>query len=162
MNGSAAVKTAVQNVLTGEFTAIQAYSGIKAMLTNMGYHGLAGEVQGYIADEREHADKLMSRLLLLGGTPITARIAPFETGEDVPGFLANIAELERGASKDYRAAIVVCEEEHDFAARALLTDILEDEENDHLHAVESFIAQIEDMGIENFLSLMTAKKEGGG
>ncbi|HEX6010288.1 MAG TPA: bacterioferritin, partial [Geminicoccaceae bacterium] len=100
-------------------------------------------------EEMNHADRLIKRILLLGGLPNLQDLSKLYIGENLKEVIECDYRLELEGIAHYRQAIGICEAARDFVTRDLLIDILEDEEEhqDHNRAELELIDRI---GIENF------------
>ena len=151
MKGSAKVIEVLNSLLAEELTAINQYMVHSEMCEGWGYGKLGEGSEKRAIDEMKHAEKLISRILFLEGIPIVSELGKMHIGSDVPKMFANDNILETAAIKEYNDAIVTCGEERDFATRELLVQILNDEDK-HLDEIEEVQDQIEQMGIQVFLS----------
>jgi len=98
-----------------------------------------------------HAEKLIGRILFLGGTPIVSKLSSIHIGKDVPKQIENDRAAEESAIKAYNDAIVLAAEVRDHATRDLLIEILNDEDR-HIDELEELLDQIEQMTLPIFLS----------
>ena len=87
MNGKPEVIAALNQLLTGELTAMDVYFVQSRMCDNWGYTKLSARLGHEVTDETRHADALIKRILFLGGQPDVASRAPFSAGKDVPEML---------------------------------------------------------------------------
>jgi bacterioferritin len=98
------------------------------ILKHWGFEKLGRKIYDESIGEMKHADKLMQRILLLGGLPNLQDLGKLRVGEDVPEALSSDLALESAARKDVVAAIAKMEAARDFVSRELAVDILEDAE----------------------------------
>lgn len=75
-------------------------------------------------------------------------------GEDVKKMLENDHKAEVDTIAEYNKAIRLAAENLDHGTKKLLDSILKDEE-DHLDYIEEQLDQIDQMGLENYLSTVT-------
>lgn len=136
--------------LAEEHAAFVQYTTHSAMCANNGYKKLAAYIKERAEQEREHAQELIDRILFLEGTPIFEIVAPVTVGKDVVEMFPLDQTSEVNAIAGYAEGINLCVANNDFGTRKLLEHILEEEEA-HLNAIESNIAQIVNSGIENYL-----------
>ena len=101
--------------------------------------------------EMRHAEKLMARILFLGGKPIVSKLDKMTIGETVPQQVDNDHELEVQTVKDYNEAMALAAEVGDNATRDVLKDILMDEDA-HVDELEELQDQMEQMSLQIFLS----------
>ncbi len=158
MKGSAKVIEALNQVLTSEITAINQYFVHGKMCENWGYELLYEDSEKRAVDEMKHAEKLIERILYLEGIPIVTKIEKITIGSTVDAQANNDHELERIAIERLNKAIKLCADENDAGSRELLEHILVDEER-HADDLESYMQQIKDMGIQNFLVTQVHNQE---
>ena len=142
---------ALNEILTGELTAINQYFLHAKMLQNWGYQRLYKKVWDESIDEMKHADQLIERVLYLDGLPNVQRLAKVNIGEDVEEMLRCDLGLELDAIPRLNRAIELARTKGDNGTRALLEGILtsEEEHRDWLQAQLDLIAQV---GIQNYLA----------
>ncbi len=99
----------------------------------------------------KHAEKLISRILFLEGTPTVDKLNKMHIADSVPGMLENDRKAEVEAIKNYNEAIKLASELLDNGTKELLDSILKDEES-HLDYIEEQLDQIEQMGLEHYLT----------
>ena len=73
----------LNDVLTGELTAVNQYFGHARMQANWGYRRLAEHARNESMDEMRHADELIERILYLEGMPNVQRLGKINIGESV-------------------------------------------------------------------------------
>ncbi len=151
MKGDPKVIEALNSLLADELTAINQYMVHAEMCDNWGYEKLHQTIQKRAINEMQHAEKLIYRILFLEGIPTVSDLRKIHIGADVPKMFANDHNAESNAIKAYNSAILVCGDAKDFATREMLEDILQDEDN-HIDDIEEFQDQINQMGIQIFLS----------
>jgi bacterioferritin len=151
MKGDPEVLKVLNEVLTGELTAINQYFLHAAMCKDWGYTKLAAHVHAESIDEMKHAQSLVDRILFLDGVPNLQKLDRLHIGETVPEQFQSDLELEEKALERLRRAIDVCFNAKDHASRELLESILEAEE-EHVDWLESQLGMIKDMGKENYLA----------
>jgi bacterioferritin len=138
-------------LLSDELTAINQYMVHSEMCANWGYERLHEAIEKRAITEMKHAEKLIERILFLDGTPIVSKLNKIEIGSDVKAQFENDLDAERMAVQAYNEGIQLAVESGDNGTRALLESILTDEE-DHVDWLEAQLAQIEQIGIENYLT----------
>ena len=99
----------------------------------------------------KHAEKLIGRILFLGGTPVVTSLSNINIGKEVPAQVENDRLAEVSAIKAYNDAIVQAGKANDYATRSLLTQILNDEDR-HMDEIEELQDQIEQMTLPIFLT----------
>ncbi len=158
MRGDKKVVEILNDVLTGELTAINQYFLHSEMLANWGYDRLHKKVRKESIDEMRHAESLMERVLYLGGLPNVQRLGPIQIGENVEEMLRSDLALEEEALPRLNEGIKHCRSVGDNGTRALLEDILRSEE-DHVDWIEAQIDQIDQMGLENYLAAQVREEK---
>src|SRR6201996_5585253 len=150
----------LNTVLKNELTAINQYFLHSRMLADWGLSELAKKEYEESIDEMKHADKLIKRVLFLGGLPNLQDLGKLMIGENVLEVIKCDLSLEMRAMPDLKLAIAHCELVKDYISRELFTDILESEE-EHIDWLQTQLRLIEQMGIENYVQLQTKPNESG-
>jgi bacterioferritin len=151
MKGHDDIIELLNEVLTGELTAINQYFLHAKMCDNWGYKRLAHTIRDESIDEMKHAEALVERVLYLEGVPNLQRLSPLKIGETVPEQLTNDLAVEMAALKRLNDGIALCVGRGDNGTRELLADILTDEEH-HVDWLETQLESIAQIGLENYLS----------
>ena len=94
MKGNPKVIDLLNEVLTGELTAINQYFLHARMCKNWGYDHLGEHIYKESIDEMKHADKLIERVLFLDGLPNLQRLGKINIGTGPVGFLMNDFRLD--------------------------------------------------------------------
>src|ERR1700761_9165711 len=141
-------------VLKNELTAINQYFLHSRMLADWGLSELAKKESEESIDEMKHADKLIQRILFLGGLPNLQDLGKLMIGENVLEVIKCDLSLEMRAMPDLKLAIAHCELVKDYISRELFTHILESEE-EHVDWLQTQLRLIEQMGMQNFVQLQT-------
>ena len=150
MKGDRKVIEFLNVVLRNELTAINQYFLHSRMYRDMGLTELADHEHAESIDEMKHADQLIERILFLEGLPNLQDIGKLRIGETAREMLACDLKLEMDALPDLKDAIAWCEEIRDYVSRDVFDSILSSEE-EHVDWLETQLALIEKMGIENYL-----------
>lgn len=134
----------LNEVLTGELTAINQYFLHARMFGNWGYKRLESKVKHESIDEMKHADELIERILYLDGLPNVQRMGRVNIGENPEECLRSDLALEYDALPRLQKGIPMCREVGDVGSALLLERILASEEEhvDWLEAQVELIAQI--------------------
>ena len=103
---------------------------------------------------QHHAEWLIRRIIFLEGAPVVSKLNPIQIGQNVVDMIGRDEEAELAAGRAYNAAIRLAHEVDDQASADLLTNILKMEEG-HGDWAERQRAQIEQMGLENYLANQT-------
>ena len=157
MKGNPKVIEALNEVLKAEITAINQYFVHAKMCENWGYHSLYEFNEKNSIEEMKHAEKLLERMLYLEGIPKMEK-DKLDIGTTVKEQLENDYALEKAAIERLQKSITLCDGLGDAGSSDLLEHILLDEEN-HANDQEAYLQEINDMGIENFLSTKVDKNE---
>jgi len=137
--------------LAEELTAINQYFVHGEMCDDWGYGTLHEAIEQRAIQEMKHAEKLIARVLFLEGTPIVNRLNEIRIGANVAAQFKNDLASEQEAVKAYNADVRFAAENGDNGTKELLESILTDEEA-HLDWLEAQLDQIEQVGIQNYLS----------
>ena len=147
--GDPQVLTALNQALKGELTAINQYFLHARMLEDWGFLKRGKEEYDESIEEMRHADRLIQRILLLGGLPNLQDLGKLYIGQDLKEVIECDLRLELEGIEHYRKAIKICEGASDFVSRDLLIHILEDEEQ-HQDKNKVELDLIDKLGIQNF------------
>jgi len=150
MKGDAKVIEHLNRALYNELIAINQYFLHAKMFKNWGLKDLAEHENHESIDEMKHADRLIERILFLDGLPNLQNLGKLMIGENPKEVLECDLKLEHAALPDLKAAIAHCEEVKDYVSRELFESILESEE-DHIDWIETQLALIERLGLQNYL-----------
>ena len=151
MKGNRDLIDALNDILTGELTAINQYFIHAKMCANWGYHRLAAANREESIDEMKHADELIERILFLDGVPNVQRLGKVRVGETVPEQLKLDHALEMEAIPRLNATIAQAVKAKDNGTRELLEEILTSEE-EHVDWLEAQFDLIKQVGEQNYLA----------
>lgn len=158
--GDAKVIQFLNVVLKNELTAINQYFLHSRMYGDWGLSELAKHEYEESVDEMRHADRLIKRVLFLGGLPNLQDLGKLLIGENVREVIECDLKLEQRSYSDLKNAIQHCESVRDYVSRELFVEILESEE-EHIDWLQTQLRLIEQMGIQNFVQLQTKPNETG-
>ncbi len=150
MKGNAKILTALDNLLADELTAINQYMVHSEMCENWGYNKLHMDIRKQAMDEMHHAEWLIERIIFLEGTPTVSKLNSIKIGKTVSAMINNDNSDEIDAVRSYNEAIKLARAVDDQGTLDLLAKILKMEEG-HVDWAEIQHAQIEQMGLENYL-----------
>jgi bacterioferritin len=152
MQGDTKVIAYLNAQLKLELTAINQYFLHARMLANWGFERMARHEYEESIGEMKHADALVKRVLLLDGLPNLQDLGKLQIGEDAVEVMRCDLRAESTSIGHLREAIAHCEGVRDYISRELLEHILDDTEQ-HVDHLETQIALVERIGIQNFLQL---------
>ena len=151
MRGDSEVVDALNEILTSELTAINQYFIHYKMCANWGYHRLAKKKREESIEEMKHADRVIDRILYLGGIPNMQRLYPVRVGEEPIEMHKLDLALEVEAVERLNRTIQLCLTKGDAGTRDLVESILAEEE-DAIDWLEAQLHQLNDIGRENYLA----------
>jgi bacterioferritin len=151
MKGNDKLIAVLNELLADELTAISQYMVHSEMCENWGYGALHKSVEARAMTEMKHAEKLISRILFLEGTPRVDKLNPMQIGAEVPKQFDNDLKAEMAAWKSYNKAIKLAEEAGDAPTKHLLEEIVRDEDA-HIDDLENRRDQVKQLGLELYLS----------
>jgi bacterioferritin len=154
MKGNEKLLTVLNELLADELTAISQYMVHSEMCDNWGYGKLHKAIEKQAHEEMHHAEWLIQRILFLDGVPVVSKLNPMRIGKSVLEMVNNDQEAEVAAVRAYNANIRLAREVEDQATADLLTNILKMEEG-HVDWAEQQRAQIEQLGLQNYLTNQT-------
>lgn len=151
MKGNEKVLTALNSLLADELTVISQYIVQSEMCANWGYSKLHKAIKKQAIDEMRHAEWLIERILFFEGSPTVSNLNPMKIGKTVSEMISSDNETELKVVNEYNDAIKLTRQVIDQGTVDLLTKILKEEEG-HVDWAEIQRAQIEQMGLENYLA----------
>ncbi len=159
MKGNSKLLTVLNQLLADELTAINQYMVHSEMCENWGYAKLHADIRKQAMDEMHHAEWLIERLIFFEGTPTVSKLNPITIGKTVSAMISNDNDDELAAVRSYNEAIKLARTLDDQGSVDLLSRILKMEEG-HVDWAETQRAQIDQMGMENYLASQTAGTAG--
>ncbi len=151
MKGDPRIIDALNEVLTGELTAVSQYFLHAKMCLNWGYAYLGKKIYEESIDEMKHADKLVERVLFLEGLPNLQRLGKLAIGTSVVEILKSDLALEIGTVPRLNAAIALCRNVGDNGTEELLMRILVDSES-HVDWLEQQVGLVAQVGEPHYLA----------
>lgn len=149
--GDAQVIELLNEILTAELTAINQYFIHAKMCSNWGFERLAKKKREESIEEMRDADRLIERILYLGGTPNMQRLAPVRVGEDAIEQHRLDLQLEVDAVQRYNRGVALAREKGDNGTRELLERQLRSEE-ESVDWLESQLYLVEKLGAQAYLA----------
>ena len=159
MKGNDKLLKVLDRLLADELTAINQYMVHSEMCENWGYKKLHMDIRKQAMDEMHHAEWLIERIIFFEGTPTVSKLNPMKIGKTVAAMINNDNSDELDAVRSYNEAIALARATDDQGTVDLLSRILKMEEG-HVDWAESQRAQIDHMGIENYLVNQTGESGG--
>jgi bacterioferritin len=149
MKGKAEVIDILNDALRHELTAVNQYWVHYRLLENWGFTKLAKKEREESIEEMQHADKLVARIVFLDGHPNLQKIDPLKIGQDIKEVLEADLQAEHSARTLYMKARVICHKAEDYVSMKLFEELLADEE-DHLDFIETQLALLDKIGVQNY------------
>lgn len=146
-----AIVKALNEILTGELTAVNQYFLHAKMCGDWGFAALHDYVRAESIDEMRHAEWLIERILFLNGVPNVQRLGKVTIGETVREQFELDLQMEYQAIPRLKRAIELVDEKEDHGTRVLLEKILVSEE-EHVDWLEEQLTLIEQVGLQNYLA----------
>jgi len=151
MKGDKKIIDILNDLLTGELTAVDQYLIHGEMYADMGLTQLAEKSIHESDHERQHARALIQRILFLEGKPDLSKRDALKIGKTVPEMLKSDLAVEYKVAGDLKKAMAACEKAQDYVSRDMLGVQLEDTEMDHAYFLEKQMKLIELVGLPNYL-----------
>jgi bacterioferritin len=150
MKGNNAIIKLLNAQLTNELTAINQYFLHARMYQHWGLGKIGKKEYEESIGEMKHADKLINRILMLGGLPNLQALHKLMIGESTPEMLQCDLKLEQLSQKTVKEGIAACETAGDYVSREIFQVIL-DETEAHIDWIETQMELIAKVGLENYL-----------
>lgn len=160
MKGDPKVIEWLNKSLKGELTAINQYFLHSRLFEDWGLDKLAKKSYEESIEEMQHADKLIKRILFLGGLPNLQDLDRLRIGESPKEALECDLSLELDAIPMYRDAVEYAEQVRDYVSRDLFQSILEDEEG-HVDWLETQLELIDRLGEKNYFQTQMVPADEG-
>ena len=151
MKGDAKIIDLLNEILTGELTAINQYFLHARMCGNWGYKRLEAKIKQESIGEMKHADELIERILFLEGLPNVQRLGKINIGQKVSEILKNDLAVEMVAVPLLNRAIQTCRDAGDNGSEDLLTKILVSEE-EHVDWLEAQLELVKQVGEAHYMA----------
>jgi len=154
MKGNKELLTVLNSLLADELTVTNQYMVHSEICANWGYSKLRIAIRKQAMEEMYHAQWLIERIIFFDSSPTVSKLNTIKIGKTVSEMINNDYNNELEVVHDYNDAIKLAREVDDQSTVDLLTRILKMEEG-HVDWAEIQCAQIEQMGIENYLITQT-------
>lgn len=152
MKGDSKVIAFLNGLLTKELSSVDQYVVQAAMFEDWGFRKLHARLAHEADDEREHARRLVHRILFLEGTPDVASREALDIGTDPRSMLDNDLKYEIDVAHTLRDGIEICRSVGDATTRGILEELLKDTESDHILWLETQLHLIQTVGLERYLA----------
>jgi bacterioferritin len=149
--GDAQLVELLNEILSAELTAINQYFIHAKMCENWGLRRLAKKKREESIEEMHDADRLIERILFLGGTPNMQRLFPVRVGEDAVEQHRLDLQLELEAVQRYNRGVALASEKDDNGTRELLERQLKSEE-ESVDWLEAQLYLVEKLGAQAYLA----------
>jgi len=151
MKGDQSIIDELNGLLAYEMLAADQYFVHAHVYEDLGYLRLFSRIKHEQEEELEHAQKLIRRILFLGGRPdLGGRQTP-TIGTGVPAMLQADLDMENLVVGELRRVIALVESKRDYVTRDMLLVLLDDTEEDHVYWLEKQLRLIDAMGLQNYL-----------
>ena len=157
MKGQGKLIEALNEILTGELTAINQYFVHAKMCENWGYERLHHKVRERSIAEMKDADELIGHILYLDGVPNVQRMNTVQVGETVSEQLKLDLKAEQQMLALLNDGVVQCAKVTDFTTRHMLEDMAKDVDQ-HIDWIETQMETIKQVGLENYLAEQIKKE----
>ncbi len=159
MKGDPEVIDVLNRALKHELAAINQYWLHYRLLDDWGYGHLAKKEREESIEEMEHADKLVKRIIFLGGHPNLQTLDSLRIGQSIIEVLECDLAAEYSARALYKDARGIARDKEDYVTMALFEDLLKDEE-DHIDFLETQLQLAASIGVQNYGQLQAKPAEG--
>jgi len=136
--------------LRHELTAINQYFLHARIYRHWGLDALGKHEYDESIEEMKHADKLIQRILVLGGLPNLQDLDKLLLGENTEEMLACDLKLEQVSQASCKEAIKYFESVGDYVSREIISEILEATE-DHIDWLEQQTELVGKVGTQNYI-----------
>lgn len=153
MQGDKPTIKVLNAVLKNELTSTNQFFLHARIYKNWGLSGLNDRIYHASIKAMKQADALIGRVLFLEGLPNLQDLGKLRIGEEPKEMLEADLALISDIRSQLVDAIAHCESSGDYVSRELLEEILEHTE-EHLDWLETQLALIDSVGIQNYLQKM--------
>jgi bacterioferritin len=152
MKGDKGVIEYLNKALRSELTAVSQYWLHYRLQADWGLGHLAKKSREESVEEMHHADRLIDRIIFLGGHPNLQSLDPLRNGESAKESLECDLAGEHDARTLYIEARDHCEKVGDYVTKALFEALIADEEG-HIDFLETQLELMSRIGIERWEQL---------
>lgn len=158
MQGDPKVIDYLNKALRHELTAVSQYWLHYRLQDDWGLGSMAKKSREESIEEMEHADKLIERILFLGGHPNLQKLDPLRIGQTPKETLECDLAAEIDARALYKEAREACNTAGDYVTMKLFEELMGDEEG-HIDFLETQLELHDRIGAENYAQLNATKME---
>lgn len=158
MTGDKKVIELLNGALRSELTAVSQYWLHFRLQEDWGLGHMAKKSREESIEEMNHADKLIARILFLGGHPNLQKLDALRIGETPKETLECDLAAEQDAQKFYKEARKYCEEVGDYVTKNIFEELLTDEEG-HIDFLETQLDLVAKLGEEKYAQLNASKMD---
>ncbi len=158
MKGDKKVIEYLNDALRSELTAVSQYWLHYRMQEDWGLGDMAKKSREESIEEMNHADKLIARILFLGGHPNLQKLDPLRIGQTPKETLECDLAAEHAARDLYQEARKHCEEIGDYVTKNIFEELLTDEEG-HIDFLETQLDLVAKLGEEKYAQLNASKMD---
>ena len=149
MKGDEKVIEFLNKALRSELTAVSQYWLHYRLQEDWGYGKIANKSREESIEEMHHADKLIERIIFLGGHPNLQKLDALRIGETLRETLEADLAAEHGARNLYIEARQHCDSVGDYVSKNIFEELIADEEG-HIDFLETQIELHESLGAERY------------
>lgn len=158
MIGDKKVIEYLNDALRSELTAVSQYWLHYRMQEDWGLGHMAKKSREESIEEMNHADKLITRILFLGGHPNLQKLDPLRIGQTPKETMECDLAGEHDARNLYMEARKHCEAVGDFVTKNIFEELLTDEEG-HIDFLETQLDLLSKLGDEKYALLNASKMD---
>jgi len=158
MTGDKRVIEYLNAALRSELTAVSQYWLHYRLQEDWGLGHMAKKSREESIEEMHHADKLIARILFLGGHPNLQKLDALRIGQTPKETLECDLAAEHEARTLYSEARQYCESVADFVSKNLFEELMTDEEG-HIDFLETQLDLVEKLGEEKYALLNASKMD---
>ncbi|MGI3168052.1 bacterioferritin [Pseudooceanicola sp. C21-150M6] len=155
MKGDPKVIDYLNDALRSELTAVSQYWLHYRLQEDWGFGKIADKSRAESIEEMHHADKLITRIIFLGGHPNLQKLDPLRIGETLKETLESDLAAEHDARTLYIEARKHCDAVGDYVSKNLFEELIADEEG-HIDFLETQLDLFGKLGEEKY-GLLNAK-----
>ena len=160
MKGDPKVIEFLNKSLRHELTAVSQYWLHYRLQKKWGLGRMARKSRKESIEEMEHADKLIERIIFLGGHPNLQQLDPLRIGQTPKETLECDLAAETDARALYKEAREYCQSAGDYVTMSLFEGLLADVEG-HIDFLETQLDLYERIGDANYAQLNASKMDEG-